>query len=98
MLAGIIGDLIGGMLGDSLARVGFRRAWVRKAERGRFLSGVRLLSGSHPGISREWRVGEWSVAPGRLGLEGIEVVVLGIVARTDRPGRTSKTRPRFSPR
>ncbi|GAA4351828.1 hypothetical protein [Microbacterium rhizosphaerae] len=90
MLADLIGDLIGGMLGDSLARVGFRRAWARKAERRQVLSGVRLLSGSQRGISREWRVGYWSVAPSRMSLEGIEVTVLGIVAGSDRPARLSE--------
>ena len=90
MLADLIGDVIGGVLGDRLARAGLRRAWGRKAERGQVLCGLRLLSGAQPGISQhDWRIGEWSVTPGRMSLEGIQVTVLGIEADSDRPARSA---------
>lgn len=43
------------------------------------------------GLSREWRVGEWSVAPGQLALDGIDVRVLSVVAGLGRSAPFGKS-------
>lgn len=91
MIAETLGGLFSTIFGGSWGKAAVRRAWARAAERGVILSGLRVVSGSQRGLSREWRVGEWSVAPGQFSLDGIEVRVLSIVAGASRPAPLSES-------
>ncbi|MGC0370390.1 hypothetical protein [Microbacterium sp. SLBN-111] len=85
MIAELLADFFSTFVGSSWGKAAARRAWAREAERGVIVSGLRVVSGSQRGLSREWRIGEWSVAPGRLSLDGIDVHVLSVVADSGRP-------------
>lgn len=85
MIVEFLGDLFATIVGGPLGRAVVRRGWARAAKRGVILSGLRVVSGSQRGLSREWRVGEWSVVPGRLSLDGIDIRVLSAVADSGRP-------------
>lgn len=85
MIAGLLADFVSTIVGAWWGKAAARRAWARALERGVILSGLRVVSGSQRGLSREWRIGEWSVAPGQVSLDGIEVRVLSIVAGASRP-------------
>lgn len=57
------------------------------AQRGLFVCGLRVMSGSQPGLSVEWLAGEWSIRPGRLSKEKVVVPIVATVAGSRRPAR-----------
>ncbi len=66
-----------------------RRGMRRKAERGVFVSGVRVVAGMQPGLSRPsgWRWGDWHVEERRLSLEADSIRILGSVAGSRRAAK-----------
>lgn len=90
MIAQLLGDsltwLLGGWIADGF--IGRKRS---KAARERvFLGGLRVVSGSQPGLSGEWLVAEWSVRTGRLSSEALVVPIIETVKGSRRPAVVSE--------
>lgn len=83
----VIGDLIGGLIGDSF--VGGRRA--RAAKHRVFIGGLRVVAGHQAGLTREWLIGEWSVRSGRMVMGELTVELTDTVAGSRRPARLSES-------
>lgn len=83
MIAELIGGILGGLVGDAV--VGRQRSAA--ARRNVFHSGLRVVTGHQPGLSKEWLVGEWTVRPRRLALESLTVPIIELVAGSRRQAR-----------
>ena len=90
MIAQFIGDLIASSVGGWAANRFIDRKRGKAAQRGVFSGGLRVISGSQPGLGVDWMVGEWSVRPGRLSLEKVLVPVVETVADSRRAARLSE--------
>lgn len=90
VIADIVAQLIGYVIGGSAADSVTRRRRAAAAGQGRLLGGLRTVSGSQRGLSREWLIGEWEVCPGRLTLGAVMVPVVETVGGSRRPARLNE--------
>lgn len=73
-------SIVAGAIGGAIGLAFVNRARGRKARRGVFLSGVRVLNGGQAGIvTKEWMVGEWTISEAELHHERVIVRPLSIV-------------------
>ena len=91
MLAGLVADTIAWLIGDKIADWFIRRAKVRKAQAGTFDCGFRVISGRHPGLGADWRLGMGTVSPGRVQLESVTIDLLEVDTASRRPARLRDT-------
>jgi hypothetical protein len=85
VIADVLAQLAGSVLGDSIASAFIGRSRANVAKRRTFLCGLRVRAGRQEGLSREWLVGEWRIDRGRLRLDGVTVPISAIVAGSRRP-------------
>ncbi|GAB3579987.1 hypothetical protein GCM10027406_18950 [Leifsonia lichenia] len=85
-IADAVAWLVGGAVTDGITGSARRRA----ARDGAFLGGLRVVSGTQKGLSREWRIGEWKVRAGRLTLDEVEVPVDETVRGSRRDATTNE--------
>lgn len=78
----IVGLLVGDAWGRRRAR---RRALERLATDGTAESGLRVIEGHVPGLSKEWTHGSWTVSRGRLSFFDVVVYVTAAEARLRQP-------------
>lgn len=90
VIAQLIGDLIASSVGEWQGRRLIGRKRAKAAVRGLFVCGLRVVSGSQPGLSVEWLVGEWSIQPGQLSMDAVVVPIVETVAGTHRPARLNE--------
>lgn len=57
------------------------------ARRSVCVCGLRVVSGSQPGLSVDWLVGEWRIRAGRLSMDKVVVPIVATVAGSRRPAR-----------
>lgn len=90
MIAQFIGDLIGSWVGGWLGMTFIRRKRAKAVQRGVFVCGLRVISGSQPGLSAEWLAGEWAIRSGRLSMEKVVVPIVETVAGSRRPAKLNE--------
>lgn len=84
MILEMVGDLLFQTVADAIYGIGINARRARRAEKSIFLSGLRVVSGSQPGLGRRWKAGNWHIDAGRLVLTDVEVRAIGIVAGSHR--------------
>jgi hypothetical protein len=90
VIAEFVAQLIGYVVGDSIADSFTRRKRATAAERRRFLGGLRTVSGSQPGLSREWLIGDWHIRPGSLTLGAVVIPIVETIGGSRRPARLNE--------
>lgn len=86
----LIGWAIGGLIGDELNE-GQKGAWIKSD--GRHLTcGLRVVSGTESGLTREWTHGRATIEPGAITIDGHHIRVREVVQGSRRDAYLGETR------